>query len=215
MGLLPPLYVPVEEIKQLPIVHRWDDWDPYEILPEVDPVATDELRSVHNRGITAFAIGCAEWVVYRLENYSDDQVPYDYLEAYWANIMGFDQVDIPVTPNEQWQGAIRGPMAVSLMTVMNTFFMAEEGPPIAECRVAESTVLHVLSREDLFLRWRDAVVARLVTLCPRDEGDPDGPPVPREVLNPGVGLEPRDFPGLVEIFLKQIDYDSNPHLLTT
>ncbi len=212
MSLLPPPYVPIQEIETLPLSHSWDDWDPYVVLPPADEFTVSQLDGVHNMGITAFAIGCAEWVVYRFGKHCNDSTPYNYIEAYWAYVMGHEDVDIPVTEHDEWTGVVRGPISLALMTVMNTVFLSEDGPPSEECGIAEQTVLHVLPQKTLFLEWRDAVLERLGFLCARDEANPDGSPVPREILDPSVALTPESLGELTEHFLAELDYDANPHI---
>lgn len=212
MPLRPPSYVPIQDILAEPLSHSWDDWDPYAILQPADERTVAQLTRVHNRGITAFAIGCAEWVVYRFNAHSDDTMPYQYLEAYWAYVMGIENVDIPVTEHEEWTGLMRGPMNLALMTVMNTVFLSEEGPPAEECGIAEQNALHVLPNKESFFTWRDAVLPRLQSLCPRDEVHPDGFPVAREVLDPNINLALDDLPSLTATFLATLDYDANPYI---
>ncbi len=212
MPLFPPSYVPIQDIDFLPLSHSWDDWDPYAILQPVDERAISQLDRVHNLGITAFAIGCAEWVVCRFRQHSDDNTPHNYIEAYWAYVMGHEDVDIPVTEHDEWTGTVRGPINLALMQVMNTVFLSEDGPPSEEAGISEQTVLHVLPERTLFLEWREAILTRLTSLCARDKAKPDGSPVPREILDPSIELTPARFSSLTERFLAELDYDANPHV---
>jgi hypothetical protein len=212
MPLTPPSYVPVESIARPQIRHKWDDFDPYEPLAWPDENTKTRLATVSNHGITAFAIGCAEWVVYRLSPPSSDQTPFDYLEAFWVYVMGHPRALPPETEHEQWTGPIRGPMNLALMTVLNTVYLSEDGPAIQNGALAAQIALHVLEDHSAFLSWQGLVLSRLGEHAARDEENPDGPPLPREILDPSVSMTDFKTGDAIDAFVRRAVEGGNPFL---
>lgn len=208
----PPPYIPVQVISKPEIRHGWNDWDPFEPLGTPKKETKAILEQVSNTGITLFATGCAEWVVYRLSRFFDDDTPYEYLEAFWVFLMGRAEALPPETDHEDWLGPVRGPVNLSLMTILNTVYLSENGPPIQNGALAAEIALFVLTEKPLFLAWQQAVLKRLLIYCPRNPNDPNGPPVPREVLDPSVEINSQNAPMLIQATLNSADYQSNPFL---
>jgi hypothetical protein len=209
MSIKMPTYIPVYNIALQKIQHEWDEWDPYEPLGFPDEQVKKKLEQVSNRGITAFAIGCAEWVIYRFHNISSDKTPYDFLEASWVFVMGNDDALPPESDEEEWQGPIRGAIDLSLMTILNTVYFSEEGPPVQNAGLAAQIALHVLVEHLAFLNWQNIALERLMKYCPRDENNPVGFQVPREIFNSSVDLNPEISTLYIKEFLAEVDYKSN------
>ncbi len=210
----PPRYIRVDQIAEKTIRHSWSDWDPFETLGDADPETVERLDKVSNRGITAFAIGCSEWVVYRPGMLTSDDTPSNYLEAFWAYVMGVTEAQPPETDDEDWKGPIRGPINFALMMTLNTIICSEpeDGVPSTYAGLAARVALHVLSDERAFLDWQRSVLERLVRYFPRRTEDPDGPSVPREVLDPTVDLDTENVGRLIREFLSRLDPRRNPFL---
>ena len=188
MSHSPPSYVPVDVIKDMPVVHGWDDWDPYVLLGTQDPDTQANLARLTDRAQIAFAIACAEWVVYRFQNLCDDRRPYDFIEAAWASEMSSDYSVPPQFAEDEWRGPIRAPIDLSLVTIINTFYSTEDGAGDVDATFAERIPLHVLNDQTRFLRWRNSVLVRLQELFPRESGDANGAPVPREAMDPDIDV---------------------------
>jgi hypothetical protein len=210
MTLKPPPYVPVDRISHGAITYKWNDRDHAENVGLPDEQTKKRLRAVSNWGVTAFAIGCAEWVIYRFNRLFTDRLPYDYLEAFWVFVMGNQEALPGQTVNREWLGPIRGPMNMALMTVLNTVFLSEDASAAYTGAVAELIALLVLNDATPFLNWRDQVLDRLMRDFPRDEDSPDGPPVPREILDPSFAFSDDMRERLISAFLRDIDYKANP-----
>jgi len=209
MSLPPPSYVPIALLKDMEVVHRWDDWDPYVLLGTQDPKTQASLARITDRAQIAFAIACAEWVVYRFKNLFDDRRPYDFLEASWASEMSSDYAVPPQLAEDEWKGPIRAPIDLALVTIINTFYTTEDGAGNSDAAFAELIPLHVLNDRMPFLRWRDSVLVRLQTIFPREPSDVNGPPVPPEAMDPNVELDGQALNESVSRFLHQLDERTN------
>ncbi|RJX32219.1 MAG: hypothetical protein C4531_06665 [Desulfurivibrio sp.] len=206
-------FLPLSHIAALPLSYEWDDWDPYEVVGEAEEELIDRLAGLSFRAVAAFAIGCAEWVVCRFARVSDDPAPLQYLEACWAYIMSDGFEAPPEMEDEDWKGEVRGAMNLALMTVLNTLYGFEDESPESEAAFADRVALHVLNGDAMYIAWRENVLQRLAAAYRRDEADPFGPVVPREIINPQVVTAAEQAEALVAQFLAKIDVRANPFLL--
>jgi len=212
MSLISPKYIPIDLISQKDVQHEWSDWDPYEKIQPQDESTMNVLSKLSNRAITAFSIGCAEWVVYRFIKLSSDKTPYDFLESSWVLVMGNEDVQLEGLEESEWKGPIRGAIDLALLTIVNTWNNSEFDSTEADGAFAAQLALLVLPDKYHFIEWQEKVLQRLIKYFPRDTEYPDGPPVPREVLNPSVDIDAFQSESLIKNFLSKVDYQSNPFL---
>lgn len=213
MTLKKPSYIPVDEISRLPVKHRWDDYDPYSLFPEPNENTELLLAEMSDRAKFAFAIGCAEWVVYRFKRLSEDVRPLQFIEACWAVQMSEKFESPDESEDEEWEGPIRGPIDLALMTILNTFYASEDGSAEEDAAFAELIVLHVLPIRELFVSWRDNALPSLVSAFPYNEKDTLGDPVPREALDANLSLDAAQRANLVSGFLLSLPKQGNPFLM--
>lgn len=212
MPLSTPHYIPVKQLVQEKIQHEWSDWDPYEKIAEPDKNTLEALSKISNRALTAFSIGCAEWVTYRFSMVSTDKTPLDFLESCWVLVMGNDDIQLEGLEESEWKGPIRGAIDLSLLTIVNAWNKAEFGSTEADGAFAAQLALLVIPPKALFLEWQEKVLQRLVSYYPRNADDPDGPPVAREILDPEVNFDVLQADLLINTFLHGVDFSSNPFL---
>jgi len=208
-----PNYIP-PELEKFTIAHQWDDGNPYSLLGDVDPFTEQALSKVTARAAIAYAIGCAEWVVFRFCNLSDDPRPYLFIEASWAFQMSNRYACPPESDESEWKGEIRGPIDLTLMTILNTIYAVEDGSPHVEAAFAEQLPLHVIPNQQNFLNWRGTVLERLQHLYPISTADNMGPPVPREALDPSSQFDSAGAAKLVDMFFENLDEKANSYLRT-
>jgi hypothetical protein len=192
--------------------HTWDDWDPYVLLGKSTEETMQALARISDRAMIAYATACAEWVVYRFYELSSDPLPYQFLEACWAFQMDKEIQAPPPSKDVEWKGPIRGPIDLSLVTVLNTYHTTEDGVGDIEGAFGERIALHVLSDQRPFMIWRAQVLPRLERLFSRTPMDPWGAPVPREALDPTVEVTPDHAAELARRFLMALDFQANPLL---
>jgi hypothetical protein len=208
-----PSYIPIDKIANMPIEHHWDDYDPYILFPELNEDTMLFLSKMTERAKYAFAIGCAEWVVYRFQKFSDDPRPLQFLESCWAVEMSemFESPD--ESEDEEWEGPVRGPIDLALMTVLNTFYGTDDRNSEEDAAFAELIPLHVLPNAEDFISWRDRILPSLIASYPYNEKDILGMPVPREALDPSLPLNMDQRTKLVNDYLSNLPIDGNPFLM--
>lgn len=140
--MLPPKHIPVDTMSKPLVNDHWEDWDPYALLGKASEATPDVLEEVSDRGVITFAIGCAEWVTYRLSPYLTDQQAWHYLEACWAWVLGAT-VALPPDPIcDEWQVKIHAPIGLSILTVVRCSYLdplSEGMPSIKDDSIKEVT----------------------------------------------------------------------------
>lgn len=206
-----PNYIPVEYARA-PADYSWSEWDPYDEFGDSDPATEATLSGLSDRAISAYCIGCSEWVVARLQAFHEDARSFSYLEALWVFETTDDRIWLPEElDQEEWQGKVLGAMGLSLMTVLNSVYGVEDDTSASDGALAELLPMHVLPNQDAFLSWRCDVLKRLAVLYPR-KGKAWGDPVPREVLDPGIPLAQIDAQVAIQRFLATVDLQNNPYI---
>lgn len=199
-------------IGQQGVDYEWDTWDPYSILPPVSEERVEALRQISDRAQIAYATGCAEWVVQKLARHLETDLPFLYLEAFWAFEMDKRIPSPPETVEADWQGRILAPIDLALMTVLNTYYTSGEGSGAYESAFSECIALHVLDEKADFQAWREAIIPQLSRYSPRREDDPWGAPVPREALIPGLVMTDEERAEHIQRFLANVIPEKN-HLV--
>ena len=209
----PPPYIPIEEITARPIKYVWDSEMPFGLISEGEADVTAKLVRVSSRGIIAYSIGCTEWVVYRMSKVLDNLTPYYYLEAFWAYVMGHqDLFDYPPELDHiQWASQEEGPIDCAISSIMNVIYLSEHySPPAGDAARIAMVARHVLSDDSLFSDWEKKVLDRLVSYCPRMEGLGEGDPIPRQLLDSSSRYDDTIRDRLIGVDLENRDFSDNP-----
>ncbi|NJO18429.1 MAG: hypothetical protein HC877_22650 [Thioploca sp.] len=119
----------------------------------------------------------------------------------------------PELEDENWKGNIRGAINLALMTVLNTLYGIEDESPEAEAAFADKVALHVLDSDAEYIKWREKILKKLEKTYRRDEQDPLGMKIPREIINPNLDIPIEEHKVLIESFLSKIDIQVNPFLI--
>jgi len=216
MAMNIPPYIPVESWSKIDIVKGWDSDYPYEnlgevshetverlsiypdeILDEVSHETVERLSILSNRGILAYSIGCAYWVVYRYSARADINLLLKYIEACIPCLFAFsDRV-----PNEllqdEWVGSVRGPLQFSVFLIADTWHSGEFDVPAKQGAYSEKLVLYDIPKKcherALFLEWREVILSRLEKKFRRVLDKPDGIGVPLEILDSRIELDQSEY----------------------
>jgi hypothetical protein len=210
-----PAYIPVESIGAAPLQHVWDDYDPYVPLGDVDEAVVDALRGVSLKGVLAFALGCSEWVLYRLKNHlSDDAIdrlPWEYVDAQWASLVKWKLSYLWDPGHEGKEGPVRGPVDVAMRQITNCHRALKLAEGEVDAALIDRVALLILPDPAGYLAWREAALERLGAIYPRDEYG-FGPTTPREALDPAVEITAESGVPLAEAFVQSLDFSKNEFL---
>lgn len=212
-----PPAVPIDDLARrihAPVRHEWDSWDPCAAVGHGDLRTQALLRFVSDRAKLAFAIGCAEWVIERLQPWlENDQTPWKFIEACWVFEMSPGHALPPESEESAWQGPILGPVDLALMTILNTAIGFEDDNAEVDSAFAAQLAIHVIASRQAFLHWRRVVLHRLRRNFPIDSDDRCGSPVPREALMIGLPFDPCSNGAYVHEFLADVDASSNVFII--
>jgi hypothetical protein len=174
------------------------------------------LNGLSQRAIIAFVNATAEWIVYRLEIFTDTTAPHQYLEAAWAQVAdwrygAFTWEEYAL--NDAWTGPVRGPIGIAMIRVLHAVDQTKEnGYPELAAAWITNLATHVMPDPASYLKWRSEVMKRLETLYPRNLLDTLGDVVPRQAVDPGFAFQPEHTESLFNEFLARLDYRKNPFL---
>jgi hypothetical protein len=238
MSLPVPRYLSDAGVQVVSIRYTWDDWNIKAVEEPLDEALVERLVHLSQRAILAFAIGSAEWLVYRLlDLLDDDRAAWEFLEAAWAMCIhvrysGYGQgsgwaeyvtadPDDEQTVPERWNGPIKGPVNRALTVLESAIqelaWHGREDPAAYSRYVARGAArvhklaLHVLADPGPYQDWVQRVLARLEQIYPVKAGDELGDIVPREALDPDGAFDPKLTEALVKAFLARTSR-SNPFL---
>lgn len=210
-----PGYIARANIRDPSVRYLWDDWNVEECVGPVDDEICDRLSGLSLRAAFAVLVGAAEWIVYRFEVLCDDALPFDAIDAAWAQVI--DRLYAwPRNPfgRDEWSGPVRGPIQLTVGLMQDYANLLGE---LAEIAFGAAKVLkladHVVPDKKAFSGWHDTVIERLEKLFPRINDDPLGDPVPREALNPDYNFDPAQTEFLLNRYLAQLDFEGNAFLL--
>jgi hypothetical protein len=209
MTLLARDYIERSKIRDTTIRYRWDDWDVEQAEQPVSKKLAKQLKKLSERANIAFAVATTEWIVYRLEWVLDDPMPFDYLEAAWAQIVDFRYSFVWWDPlhDHEWTGPVKGPIREAIAWVMEIIRVVEEDRehPARMCASLSRLAEYVMTDAAPYRAWRDRVIKRLEQYYPLDRSEPLGDVVPREALDPDFAFRPNQTEALVNQFLSRLN----------
>jgi hypothetical protein len=211
-----PSYIPINLINHNYIKHEWDDWDPYEIIGLPDEETKAELNKVTYKAMLIFTLGCAEWAIFRFNKLiPEDDLAYQYLEAFWVYLMDVKKALPPETTDEdKWEGPIYGPINMALATFYSSIHISEYGLPLDNSALSERISLHVLIDKIPFLKWKNQILKRLIIYCELSKKERNEDVIPREILDPDISIDTIfvNRSHLVKKQIESIDFKSNRFL---
>ena len=213
--LTPPPYFSVADLQAQPITHTWDDWDPYPDLGDPDDALIEAARGISGLAREAFAIACAEWVIFRLGALTADRLPLAYIEASWARLINWQGASIWEPDIDHYLGPILGPQGLAAVTITNCHNALPLHDGAVDAAFAARIPRHVLPDPTPFLAWQEQAMARLHHLYPQVDADFLGPPVPRQALDPALPvaeLTAGSCAMLLNAFVRDLDFAANAFL---
>lgn len=216
MALSVPNYIQAANIQDNTIRYKWDDWNVEQAEEPIDKDFYGRLKGLSQRANVALTISSAEWIVHRFGTLCDDPLPFQYLEAAWAQIVhwrytGFTWEDL--TEQTDWSGPIKGPLGIAMTRVVYAVQQAEEDEfPSLRAAWITNLAQYLITDSAPYQKWRERIVERLEALYPRDLEETLGEVVPRQALDPDFDFKAEQTESLINQFLRSLDYKSNPFL---
>jgi hypothetical protein len=209
-----PVYIHQSVFNKETISHNWNDWDPYELIPNVDNNTVQSLNNISLIGILSFVVGCIEWVTYRCSYDTAYRLPYEYIEAFWVFLSGLDSlVPDETTEDDRWEGALDGPINLVLGKFYTTNHTFDFGGSPLEAALCAQVALHVLADKEPFLLWQENVLKRLQDNYPCDRVSIESKMIPQQILDPNFDFRQTETKSLIKTMLSGIDYSLNRFLL--
>jgi hypothetical protein len=146
---------------EAPVAHDWNDDDPLAGLGLADTETEAMLGAASDWGRFVYSLGCADWVLARLQRFVAADWPWLFRDACWAFELDAAFMLPPEIEDHPQEGPVDGPVCLALTTVLNTRYGFDEGNAQIDASIAERIALHVLPDPRPFLRWRDTVLGRL------------------------------------------------------
>lgn len=205
-----PVYIP-ESIAVNTVRYEWDEWDPYSFLGDVDESVLKQCGALSDRAAMIFSIGCLEWVLARLDLMITNKLPYQYLAACKALVLGAPMALPPFPDSSQWQGNVMSPIGLAIVNTLNTWYMAEEGEADVNAAFSAKVPMHLLGDQaERYVVWQYKVLARLATLYPYNDDDCMETLVPLAMLHTDWDPDGKDLPSIAVKELSEIDLQNNP-----
>ncbi|WBU38644.1 hypothetical protein [Homoserinibacter sp. YIM 151385] len=166
----------------------------------------------------AFAIGAAEWTMWRFEGMSDFDAPLQMVTAAWAGSVDIRYVAMPPEAEfEERRGPVDGVLLAAMELVEDALrsYDTPRAQHLFHVAVYSYQLAKLVSPDRKpFDAWVRMVVARLVELYPADEADIKGEPVPREVLDTTTEFERGSEREHLARFLGELVPSENRYLRT-
>ena len=221
-----PPYIAAARIDTPTIRYIWDDWRASEDFQASSDAIIQSVQTLCVRAQVALVIGMYEWTIGRFHALSDDPTPFQIAEAAWCGNVDRRYMEYWEFNRKQWIGPVRGPLWGAMTWLIPAVLAGEDDPEELESGISYlyRLTMHILPDQQPFITWLELTLSRLRELFPAPPDAPfedlfkereeerRGPLVPREALDPSVPFEPSLSNSLIDQFIRNTDYRTNPFL---
>jgi hypothetical protein len=221
-----PSYIQANTVGSAVLLYAWDEWQIKTYYWSVDEQQFKRLEMLTNEANLGLTLAAGEWVFHRFCAVNTDPSALQFLEAAWAGMVHPAYCIYTETPDDEWRGPVRGPLAVSIAIANDAIFCLQDDPRVATraCWMY-NLARHILPAHDGFDAWFESCVLRLERYHSNStEARPAGRtglfedasiftrPVPREAFDPQRPYDPMQLTALIDRFLASLQPASNPFL---
>lgn len=224
--VLTPRYIQAADIGTQLINFQWDDWRASQDFTFDASTVLERMTRCSLRAKIGLGIGMYEWIVWRFQSLSEDATPFQVAEAAWCANIDQRYMEYSEFDREDWLGPVRGPLWCAMTWLIPMVLLSDDNSDELESGLLylPTLAMHVMPRPAVFQKWLDTSVERLVALYPAPSEDPFqdlfgenkeercGPFVPSEALDPEFPFKPDETSILIDRFLRNVRYMSNPLL---
>lgn len=199
-------------IGSAPIRYKWDESD---VLAYYDPPEKKLVRTLSRldfRFNLGFALGTAEFILYRYSGMTLKRMPWEYCQAAWATLINWRYLRYEEVDDDEWAGPVLGVLNCVITLVVDTVTCVNqeqkpEFPAASLCRLAA----YVLDKPEEYESWVVNTVKAGKDIRRRNLDDPVGPPLAPAFFE---NSDARDEPNAeITRFLGRIAQLRNPWLL--
>ena len=184
------------------------------------PLVRGGAELVTERAKLAFGAALTEWVVWRLEPFTDTSDLLQFTESLWAAVIDYrytSSID-HVRPSDGDPVNYHQFVTWEKANALFLLCQEEDGNP-ANCARLSLLARHVLPKKHhaALKVWIEFIVReRLLKLWPVEDSEDanilQGPLVPREAFNPDIDFDINKTHDMLSRFLESLDHKTNPYL---
>lgn len=215
MPLEPQQFIPISKCTA-ELDYEWEDAAESKYIRE-DRALTSRLEKVSQRSVGAIALGCAEWLFWRVHSYPDSQLLKDAIDAFWVGLADMSLIlpleGHPLFPRrKEWRGPVRGPIGSGYRLLATVFESVRRGSfATTHTSCLSQLTSHIWKNAPALKEWRKDLIERLIKMFPFNPDAPLGPLVVREMLDPNYVYDPARIPELVNAHARSLG--QNPFLI--
>jgi hypothetical protein len=226
MSWIPPQYLESLVRRTNQIRYIWNEADLLQVysLPEGLDVKGLPWAGWVDAAICGFTIATLEWPIFRLTLLDPDQTSRDAVEAAWCANIDRRYAEGLEFSRREWTGPIRSPLLTCLNIMHEALFEClEAGARPLHCPVIACGLVEHLCAESqsAFLAWREQIIDRLDHFyqAPDPLVDLYGQAASKmivapQIFDPVLNFDIGQAPQLADDFLRNVDYRSNPLLMS-
>jgi len=202
-----PSYIARTAVAGAPVRHSWTEQDASDALL-AQPQLTARLAPLTLRANLALSLGAAEWLAWRFSAELPDDEALQIIEAMWASMLDWSRFNFADLPD--WIGQqpeeVGGPLDLGFGLLYEVFGNARERQPVADltAQLLELPV-RVLPDPEAYKAWRREVIRRFEGAYVFGDGDPVGPPIAREALDPAQPFSPAAAESQLEAIAPEVN----------
>ena len=162
--ILPPLSSQFEDSEYFsaPVSYEWDEWQVKKYFYWAKDHDFQKLQFLTPAARIAFALGAAEWIVRRFDDFTDTNLATEYLESCWMATVDlkFGQF-IPFNWTE-WRGPYEAPQLIACGVASTALFERQDEPdPAWAACYGLNLARHVLPDVGPFDSWFESSFLRM------------------------------------------------------
>jgi hypothetical protein len=210
------------KLRDLPADYPWESvhfngfWA---ATDEDNPRLMDSLLLISVKAAFALGVGCAEWVVARLEGHIDTTDARLRIEAGWAAAIDprYANLPEPEPPPDAAPRKFASPLFLSMKLLSYAHeLLTGDGEGVRSNTLGQALLVdHITAQHPAFSSWLSESLRKCGSQFPAsDVPVEEEPPVPRDLFNPGFVWSDDVAARSLQQFVDSLDPARNPYLRT-
>jgi len=212
-------------IPPVPLQFEWDEQETLRYFYYIPAQLHDRLLALTHNACFALTLGCANWILERLEPFGFEIEVCNYVDAAWAEMTVEWYCERVTRARDEWRGPVKGPIA-SAMSVLYDAMDGKDHNPVQADRTVwmHNLARHVIEPLQPFDLWFESTLVRLEeNHSSKVEGEPEtdifadeffpGKSVSPEALDPGFPYHPGEANRQLTQFVERLRRNGNPFVI--